>query len=164
MLRGAVLVFLNVLLVSCDYFKSEQELAEERVWAALNDDSWDTVDSYPLFDVCPEQESLEAMRGCFEQTLIVYLASAIEGLSYEIEEDMNERVFVDFTIDPDGFINLDQIETNPTVERLLPSLKEDLQASFSNLFASRNAVTVSPAIKRGQYVGIKVRLPIILRT
>lgn len=164
MCRGGLCLFFSLLLVSCTYLKSEEELTQERVWAALNDQSWDSVDAFPLFDTCPERESARLMRDCFENTLNEYLYTALDALSYEIEGDMDEEVSVVFTIDKDGFINLDTIETNETVDRLIPNLKDDLQASFSRLFSSRNAITVSPAHKQGISVSMKVRLPIILRT
>jgi len=164
MFRGGLVAFLALMLVSCSYFQSEEDLTRDRVLSVLNDADWDKVDGYPLFQTCPEQESGQAMESCFRETLHVYLASAIEDLSYEVEGEMNQEVHAIFLIDKDGFINLESIETNAEVDRRIPGLKEDLRSNFSRLFLSRNAVTVSPAHKRGISVGIKVKLPIKLRT
>ena len=152
--------FLVVLMVftSCELFISKERQMERRVNQELMAIDWDSVDQYPLFDNCDENVSKEIQKACFETTMLNHFAKAFSGLQFEVEQDMNDTIKVDFLIDEHGFITIRDIEENGEIMAVLPNIKQEITTRLNDL------TTVAPAIKQGVPVGVSIRLPLILKT
>ncbi len=150
--------FLLLSLVSCDLFLSKEELKDRLVNQKLRAIDWNNVDQYPLFENCDEMATKAIQRECFLQTMATYLNQAFEGLYYEVEQEVNDTIDVDLSIDEHGFITLVNIQGGDVAEQQLPNLSNELSERLNDL------TTVAPALKQGVPVSVRLRLPLILNT
>lgn len=154
------LLFLSFLLflTSCDYFKSQEKQTDQLVNDKLLAIDWNDVDAYPLFENCDENSIKQAQKECFQENMLNYFSSAFSDLEYEIDNDINDTLYIDFLIDEHGFMTVLEIQEKNSINKVLPQLKEELSERLNDL------TTVAPALKRGTPVSIKFRLPLVLNT
>ena len=153
-----LLLFFLISFNSCQYFQSQEKQTEETVRLMLEDVNWNDVDEYPLFEDCDETAPKNIQRNCFQETMLHYFSSSFEDIALEVEEDINDTIYIDFLIDEHGFISVLNIQEKDNVNKVLPKLKEELSTRLNNLR------TVAPALKRGAPVSVKFRLPIVLNS
>lgn len=146
-----------VFLVSCDFFLSREAQTEKIVDEELMTIDWDDVDQFPLFDECDENAIKTEQRECFKREMLRRFVEAFSDTVYEVNQEIKDTVLVDFLVDEDGFVYIQQIEDNNRIEELIPGFKEEVRTRFKD-------VTVIPAHKRGIDVKVRFRLPIVLDT
>lgn len=146
------------LLSACDLFVSKEEATQKLIEEELLQINWDDVDQYPLFDACREDLPKLEQRTCFEDTMIAQLGKALEDMEFEVENDLNDTVLIDFLIDEDGFIFVQNVEEKEAVLSEIENFNSEVTRRLNDL------TTVAPAIKRGIPVSVRFRLPIILNT
>jgi len=146
------------LLVSCELFMSQEEKAQKLVNEDLLSIDWNDVDQYPLFDVCDETAVKAAQRECFQNVMADYLAEVLAELSFEVEQDVNDTVYIDFLVDEHGFISVFELDHS------IGALKG--MEDFNGILTKRlnHLATVAPALKRGTPVSLRFRLPLLLNT
>jgi len=147
-----------VFLVSCELFQSKAVRTENKVQEDLLAIDWNDVDSYPLFEVCDENMTKEIQRMCFQEKMFNYFSAAFSDAQFEVETDINETLYVDFKIDEHGFITVLEIAENFRINELLPGFNEEISNRLNDL------TTVAPALKQGNPVSMKFRLPLVLNT
>ncbi len=154
------LFYVGILFVlgSCELFQSKEERTADRVQEQLLDINWNDVDAYPLFEDCDESAIKKVQRDCFITHMTDYFSTVFVDAKFEVEEDVNETLFVDFKIDEHGFISVLEIGENERINALLPNFNEEVSKRFNDL------TTVAPAIKQGTPVSMKFRLPLLLNT
>ncbi len=157
MLRYVFLSF-SLLFVSCEFLSSKEALTERRVTEKLAAIDWDIVDEYPMFDDCLLTQTKEEQRQCFQTTMLKKFSKALEELELKVDSGLNDTVNVNLVIDEHGFMAVKDIEENGKVMELLPNFEREVTDKLNDL------VTVKPAIKRGVFVKVSVRLPLILKT
>ncbi len=157
-MRKLIWISFLSLLTACELFVSKEEATQKIVNEELLQINWDDVDQYPLFDACREDMSKPEQRTCFEETMIIQLGKALEGMEFEVDNDLNDTVMVDFLIDEDGFIFVQNVEEKETVLSEIENFNSEITRRLNDL------TTVAPAIKRGMPVSIRFRLPIVLNT
>lgn len=157
-MRKFSLLFLMIGFVSCQFFQSKEELVEKEVEQRLEVVDWNEVDSYPLFESCDESTSKETQKACFQEAMYSYFVNAFSDAQFEVENDINETLYVDFKIDEHGFITILQIEENIRINELIPRFNEEISNRLNDL------TTVAPALKQGSPVSMKFRLPLVLNT
>ncbi len=146
------------LFVACDFFASKEETTQKLVEEELLQINWDDVDQYPLFDACREDLPKAEQRACFEHTMMTQLGKALEDMEFEVDNDVNDTVMVDFLIDEDGFIFVQNVEEKETVLSEIQNFNSEITRRLNDL------TTVAPALKRGSPVSIRFRLPLVLNT
>lgn len=148
-----------ILLIfnSCQFFMSKEEQTQKIVSEELMAIDWNDVDQYPLFEGCDEMAVKQEQRACFEREMLQRFVKAFSDTVFEVDEELNDTLFVDFEVDEDGFVNIVEIEENAIIENVVPGFRDEVRSRFSDL-------TVIPAHKQGINVKIKFRLPIILDT
>lgn len=152
------LLLLVILFASCNYFQSQEKLTAELVALRLNDIDWTDVDSYPLFDPLYETASKEEQLEYFRITMFNLFSEALEDISFVVDQDINEVMFVDFEVDEHGFILFKGISENEVILKSISNIKEELSNRLNEI------TTVAPALKRAKPVSIKFRLPLVLNT
>lgn len=157
-MRRFSLLFLMVSVVSCQFFQSKEELVEKEVQERLEVVDWNEVDSYPLFESCDENTSKNIQKQCFQETMYSFFVAAFSNAEFEVENEINETLYVDFKIDEHGFITILQIEENLRINELIPGFNEEISNRLNDL------TTVAPALKQGNPVSMKFRLPLALNT
>ncbi|MDT0605812.1 hypothetical protein [Croceitalea rosinachiae] len=147
-----------VLLVSCELFQSKEVRTENKVNEELLSIDWNDVDAYPLFDTCDENMTKQEQKECFQENMFAHFSSAFEDAKFEVESDVDETLYVDFKIDEHGFINILEIEESTRINNLIPGFNNEITNRLNDL------TTVAPALKRGNPVSMKFRLPVVLNT
>ncbi|PRX57551.1 hypothetical protein [Flagellimonas meridianipacifica] len=146
------------LLTACDFFVSKEEATQKLVEEKLLQIDWDDVDQYPLFDACREDMLKPEQRACFEDTMMTQLNKALEDMEFEVKNDLNDTVLIDFLIDEHGFITIQNVEEKAKVLKEIENFNSEVTRRLNDL------TTVAPAIKQGIPVSVRFRLPIILNT
>ncbi|TAI47176.1 hypothetical protein [Flagellimonas allohymeniacidonis] len=146
------------LSTSCNLFVSQEETTKNMVNQELLEINWNDVDQYPLFEGCEEDLDKIAQRSCFESAMLGYFSESLEGLSFQVNKDMNDTIYVDFLIDEHGFIAVQNVEEKESVLNEIANFNTEVSRRLNDL------TTVAPALKRGVPVSIRFRLPIILNT
>lgn len=154
-----LVLFLFILVCgSCDFFVSTQEKTEKEVRKVLGEINWNEVDTYPMFDACDEYAPKSEQRTCFKNQLLERFADTLASLNLTAEKALNDTLWIDFIVDEDGFIIINEIKDNASIKDVFPGLEKDIAKRLNDI------TTVAPARKRSIPVSIKVRLPIILNT
>ena len=152
-----VIVFMG-LLVSCELFESKEDKTQKLVNEELMAIDWNDVDQYPLFDSCDETATKEAQRECFQNMMADYFSEALAGLKFQVRNDMKDTVYIDFLIDEHGFISVLNVEEKTAVLNEISDFNTRICERLNDL------TTVAPALKRGNPVGLRFRLPLVLNT
>lgn len=146
------------LLVSCELFMSKEEQTQKVVNEKLLAIDWNDVDQYPLFDDCDEMATKPVQRECFQSVMLDYFSEALSGLEFQVDNDMNDTVYIDFLIDEHGFISVLNVEEKNTVLNEISDFNLRVSERLNDL------TTVAPALKQGNPVGLRFRLPLVLNT
>ncbi|WP_222983100.1 hypothetical protein [Flagellimonas meishanensis] len=145
------------MFVSCELFMSKEDKAQKIVNEELLAIDWNDVDHYPLFEECDETALKPQQKECFQNVLLGHFSKALDSLHFQVEENLNDTVFVDFEIDEHGFISIRNVEEKTAVFNQIENFKSEVTARL-------NDFTVKPAVKRGIPVSIRFRLPLVLST
>ena len=157
-MRKFLFLFLPMILVSCEYFRSQETQTDQMVNDELLAIDWNDVDQYPLFENCDETAAKDEQKDCFQTQMTNYFASAFDDMEFQVDQDMNDTIRIDFLIDEHGFMTVLEIQEKNEVNQTLPNLKEELSKRLNDLS------TVAPALKRSTPVSIKFTLPLVLNT
>lgn len=153
-----VLLLLVLVNCSCDFFSSTEEKTEKEVRAALSEIDWNEVDTYPMFDECDEYAPKAEQRNCFTEQLLARFADTLSSLNLIVVQELNDTLLIDFIVDENGFIIINEIKENASITDAFPGLEKDIAQRLNDI------TTVAPATKRSIPVSIKIRLPILLNT
>lgn len=157
-MRKLLFLYLLGFLSSCNYFQSQEKQTNQLVSDKLLAIDWNDVDAYPLFEDCDENAIKQVQKDCFQENMLKYFSTAFGDMEFEVENDINDTLYIDFLIDEHGFMTVLEIQEKDDVKKVLPQLKDELSKRLNDL------TTVAPALKRSTPVSIKFRLPLILNT
>ena len=157
-MRTLLLMVGLLLFVSCELFTSREKHTDQLINEELMAIDWNDVDQYPLFEECDELAEKSVQLQCFQEHMIRHMADTLEGLEYQISEDLHDTVKVDLLIDEHGFMTVLRVQNSNAVDQVLPDFNDEITKRLNDL------TTVKPAIKRSVPVSIKFRLPIVLNT
>lgn len=158
MQKYVLLIIFMGSLVSCELFESKEVKTQKLVNEELLAIDWNDVDQYPLFEDCDETADKEAQRECFQNVMSEYFAEALSGLEFQVRNDLHDTVYIDFLIDEHGFISVLNVEEKTSVLNEISNFNTKISARLNDL------TTVAPALKRGNPVGLRFRLPLVLNT
>ncbi|AWX44983.1 hypothetical protein HME9304_01990 [Flagellimonas maritima] len=157
-MRKLLFLYCIGLLASCELFTSKEVEARKIINKELLEIDWNDVDQYPLFDDCDETAIKQVQRECFQQVLSNYFSEALEGLRFQVDNDLNDTMHIDFLIDEHGFISVLNAEENASISNEISDFNTEISNRLNDL------TTVAPALKRGIPVSLKFRLPIVIYT
>ncbi len=134
---------------------------EEQTQKLVNDEllaiDWNDVDQYPLFDNCDETAPKQIQRECFENGMLRIAEQALDSLQFEVQNDLNDTVVIEFKVDEHGFITVEQIKDSPEILNEISNFNIQIKSRLKDL-------TVAPALKRGNPVSLRFKLPIVINT
>ncbi|WP_420602962.1 hypothetical protein [Flagellimonas sp.] len=156
-MRKLILLSFLGLFTSCELFTSKEEQTKKKVDEELLAIDWNDVDQYPLFDGCDETVSKQIQRECFQNKMLQIAADTLDSLSFEVENDLEDTLYIDFKVDEHGFISILEIEEKQTILNEIADFNEQISERLVDL-------TVAPALKRGMPVSLRFRLPLVLNT
>tara|TARA_R100000306_G_scaffold12238_6_gene14628 strand:+ start:51884 stop:52375 length:492 start_codon:yes stop_codon:yes gene_type:complete len=144
--------------VSCQFFETEKISSETFYDEEIKMIDWKNVDQYPVFKSCESFSEKKAQKNCFESTLATYLFEAVSNNKDMSIKDLNDTVYVKFSVSEKGQLSVKSIEMDSLTKAELPRLEETLRKKIDSI-----ALT-APAYKRGIPVKTKFTLPIVLQT
>lgn len=151
-----LVVFIILVLVSCDYFENKKIKTEDVVNKELETIDWNAVDIYPSFSVCDSISEKEQQKICFETTVLTHVNQYLSKQSIIISEDVEDTISMKLQIDKLGNISILNIDAKPETRRIITEIDTLLHGSIKAL------PKVFPAVKRGQQVTTEFVLPVVV--
>jgi hypothetical protein len=153
------IVFLLILCVatSCNYFEKKKVYPEDLLEEELQTFNWNEVDTYPNFSVCDSLSAKEALKNCFQNTLITSVNEFLQEQNIVVSEDVNDTIRLIIIIDKTGLLEVESIQLKSETEAQIPKIDSLLRQSL------KGVPEIFPAIKRGQQVTTAFELPVIVR-
>lgn len=153
-----VLFFLGLLsLTSCDYFNVKKTSSEAILNEELKTFNWNEVDEYPIFKTCDSTNSKSEKERCFETTLGTLMSNNLYANEIVVTKDLYDTIFLEFKIDEKGILEITKTEIDSLILAEIPEIENYLYKSIDSL------PEIYPAIKRGQQVTTKFKMPLIVK-
>lgn len=153
------IIFLLILLLatSCSYFENKKVYTEDLLEEELQTFNWNEVDTYPTFSSCDSISEKEAIKACFQNTLVTNVNSYLKVQNIIVSEDVNDTIRLKITIDNKGLLNIESINFKSETAIQIPEIDSLLRQSLKGI------PKIFPAIKRNQQVKTAFELPVILK-
>lgn len=159
MKRRAVLGILILgTLASCQWFATRESRTRALVEEEISGIDWNQVDQFPLFDACDEGASRFKQQDCFESILLAHVSEAVQAFDFQAEKTLRDTIYIDFTIDQKGGIEVLSVGDHPLIARQKPDFRAEITRSLKTL------PRLQPALKRGVPVATRFRIPLVLQT
>lgn len=156
MLMKRLVVFIAILLVSCNYFEKKKVKTKDIVSQELETIDWNAVDEYPSFSVCDSVSEKAERKVCFETTILNHVNDYLSQQSIVVSEDVEDIISIKLGIDNFGKISILNIKSKPETNRIIPEIDSLLHGSINTL------PKIFPAVKRGQQVNTEFVLPVVV--
>ncbi len=155
---GILGILLGLCLVSCEWFASSETKTRELVEQEMRSINWNEVDQFPLFEACEETASKPEQQECFQNTLIMHLAMALQDFEFRSDQSLTDTLYVDFLVDNQGGISVLSVEENPLLTAENPEFERIVSGTL------RSLPRLQPALKRGIPVSSRFRIPLLIET
>lgn len=153
-----LLILVLLGFTSCNLFESKEEKTQKLVAEKLLQIDWSDVDDYPLFSDCDETVSKALQKKCFEEKLLLHLSVGLKEFHMTSETEINDVVFLDFSVEKDGNVSIDTIENKVIFGDQMEKFENQIAKSLKTL------PHIEPALKQGIPVNAKFRIPIFLNS
>ncbi len=157
MKKTLFLIFLCLIFVSCEEFKTRKISSEEILVEETRDFNWHEVDQYPAFSECRSITEVEAAKSCFGNKVAQYFYSRLEAKQPVVTEALDDTLYLYLKISEKGKPEIDSMEIDSLVIVQLPEIRTWLSQSVDSL------PKIYPATKRGIPVKTTFRMPIVIK-
>ncbi|MDT0558960.1 hypothetical protein RM697_09895 [Ichthyenterobacterium sp. W332] len=157
MKRLGSLLFLFMVLNSCQYFEKKKVYSQDIYEEELKTINWNDVDQYPAFENCESVTIKQDRKQCFETTLTQYINTYFSNQNIIVSHDINDTLYLKLEIDKAGTIDVYSIEADSLTRAHIPKLDSLVERNILAL------PKIYPAIKRGQEVNTEFLLPIVIK-
>lgn len=157
LMRPIIFLLILLLVTSCRYFEKKKVYSEDLLEEELQTFNWSEVDAYPTFSSCDSLTLKEAIKACFQNTLVTHVNRFLAAQTITVSEDVNDTIRISISIDNKGKLGVESIDFNPETAIQIPELDSLLRESF------KGVPKIFPAIKRGQQVKTAFELPVIVK-
>ncbi len=152
--RGIILLIINTILCSCNYFdytkKDRTEIAKQQ----LKEIKERSLDTYPLLQTC-ETETKKASKKCFEDQITTHIHSYFEE-AYVVDKTIQkDTLWVQIAISKQGDLTL-KSAANASDYSNFDFIKEKLEQALFDVSP------IQPAIVHGFPVAAVFQLPLII--
>jgi hypothetical protein len=150
--------FLILVVFSCDLTINKELSVNQLVSDELETFNWSDVDTYPRFQNCDTIINKELNFQCFVNTLTSKVQTNLSNTGVIVDKSIKDTVMISFRVSDKGKITLDELFSESevlTVNLLIDSIFKLSILDLPKLY---------PAIKRGQPVNTKFKLPILVST
>lgn len=153
-----VMFFLGLMwITSCNYFNVKKTSSEAILNEELKTFNWNEVDEYPVFKSCDTSINKSQKEKCFETTLLQSMINKLYQNEIVVSQDIYDTIFVEFKVDDKGTLEITQAQIDTLIIAEIPEIEAYLYESIDSL------PEIYPAIKRGQQVTTKFKLPLIIK-
>ena len=153
-----IIVLLFSILFSCDLSNNKELSVSKLVSDELETFNWKDVDTFPRFQNCDTIINRESNFNCFVNTLTSKIHANLINNDIVVYESITDTIMINFIVSNKGVMILEK-SMNKTeilkVNLLVDSIFELTVLELPKLY---------PAIKRGQPVNTKFKLPILIST
>lgn len=155
---GFMGILLGLCLLSCEWFASREAKTRELVEEEIRTINWNEVDQFPLFEACDETASKPEQRECFQNTLVMHLAMALQDFEFRSDQALADTLHIDFLVDSQGSISILSIEENQVLSAENPEFERIISGTL------RSLPRLQPSLKRGIPVSARFRIPLVIQT
>ena len=150
--------FLILVVFSCDLTINKELSVNQLVSDELETFNWNDVDTYPRFQNCDTIINKELNFQCFVNTLTSKVQTNLSNTGVIVDKSIKDTVMISFRVSDKGKITLDQLFSESEVLNVNLLIDSIFKLSILDL------PKLYPAIKRGQPVNTKFKLPILVST
>jgi PBP1b-binding outer membrane lipoprotein LpoB len=143
---------------SCDLKLKKEIEIDEIVSNEMKTFNWNDVDQFPRFQNCDTISNKKLNFNCFVTTISANLENSLKNNNVVMNKSINDTLFIDFNVKKNGVILIQSI-SNSSLDRKIISLVDSI---FTESLLK--LPKLYPAIKRGQPVSSKYKLPILVST
>ena len=153
-----IIVFLFSTLFSCDLSNNKELSVSKLVSDELEAFNWEDVDTFPRFQNCDTIISRESNFNCFVNTLTSKIHANLINNDIVVYESISDTIMINFIVSNKGVIILEKSLNKSEI------LKVNLLVDSIFELSVLELPKLYPAIKRGQPVNTKFKLPILIST
>jgi hypothetical protein len=150
--------FLILVVFSCDLTINNELSVNQLVSDELETFNWNDVDTYPRFQNCDTIINKELNFQCFVNTLTSKVQTNLSNTGVIVDKSIKDTVMISFRVSDKGKITLDELFSESEVLNVNLLIDSIFKLSILDL------PKLYPAIKRGQPVNTKFKLPILVST
>jgi|TARA_B110000240_G_scaffold155625_1_gene172843 hypothetical protein len=150
--------FLILVVFSCDLTINKELSVNQLVSDELETFNWSDVDTYPRFQNCDTIINKELNFQCFVNTLTSKVQTNLSNTGVIVDKSIKDTVMISFRVSDKGKITLDELFSESEVLNVNLLIDSIFKLSILDL------PKLYPAIKRGQPVNTKFKLPILVST
>ena len=150
--------FLILVVFSCDLTINKELSVNQLVSDELETFNWNDVDTYPRFQNCDTIINKELNFQCFVNTLTSKVQTNLSNTGVIVDKSIKDTVMISFRVSDKGKITLEQLFSENEVLNVNLLIDSIFKLSILDL------PKLYPAIKRGQPVNTKFKLPILVST
>ena len=158
MIKHLHLVFMLLLVTSCQFFETEKVSSEDIYKEEIRTIDWKDVDRYPSFSNCENTLEKPEQKDCFINTINSQLYKSIRKEAMIATREVYDTVKVNFEVSSQGELSILEIKMDTVLQKEFPHLETWLLQSIDSL------QPVAPAYKRGIPVKTQFTLPVIIKT
>ena len=150
--------FLILVVFSCDLTINKEFSVNQLVSDELETFNWNDVGTYPRFQNCDTIINKELNFQCFVNTLTSKVQTNLSNTGVIVDKSIKDTVMISFRVSDKGKITLDELFSESEVLNVNLLIDSIFKLSILDL------PKLYPAIKRGQPVNTKFKLPILVST
>ncbi len=155
-MKSIPFLLIFICLCSCDFFYTKKTNPETILNEELRTFNWNDVDEYPMFSVCDTLNTKTDRKLCFENILTAHIFEFLQYENIVVTQDINDTLNLEFQVYATGRIKLLHADIDSLTLQEIPNIRKLIVKSLDSL------PEIFPAIKRGQQVTTKFKLPIII--
>jgi hypothetical protein len=152
------LLFLLLVIQSCQYFEKQVPDEKELLEQELKKINWDEVDEFPSVLQCDTIKDAEIKKQCFFDYMTQTIQERIGVDTLRIEYSKIDTINVKITINTDSSLQFETQYTNDSIALADKTKIDSILMSRLSDFPK-----VEPAIKRGVKVKTQFVLPVIIK-
>jgi hypothetical protein len=152
------LLFLLLVIQSCQYFEKQVPDEKELLEQELKKINWDEVDEFPSVLQCDTIKDAEIKKQCFFDYMAQTIQERIGIDTLRIEYPKIDTINVKITINTDSSLQFETQYTNDSIALADKTKIDSILMSRLSDFPK-----VEPAIKRGVKVKTQFVLPVIIK-
>ena len=156
-MKQVSIVLFFIVFTSCNYFDVKKTSSEAILNEELKTFNWSEVDVYPSFSSCDNEQSEEAKKLCFQNTLRKVIYDEIKSDTIVVSENLKDTILITFQITEKGKLSVVNMEIDSLTQKEIPNIETLLHNSLNTL------PKIYPAIKRGQQVKTEFILPVVIQ-
>ena len=148
------LLIFSFLFLGCHLFESTKVPSKEIKSAS----SWSDKDQGPNFSECDDFENDQEKKVCFESIISNSILDYLDQNLLESSESISEEINIVLKIDKEGYFSLEEFNGSNKINKVIPTLKEQLETAVSYIPQAQPAVKTNV----GTFVSTRLSLPIMI--